>query len=241
MATLRSAFFSLLFFLSTTVHVLGVILFSPLGSKPVRAIVHSWSQSHRWLLRDVLGIRFEWDGAIPAGAYLIAVKHESMVEAIDTLSFAETPVVVMKRELAYLPLFGWVCRRYGVIPVDRSAGAAALREMMALGKAAIADHRPVVIFPEGTRVPSGQQPGLRPGFAGMYRMLGLPVIPVAVDSGRLWQQGFGKPPGVVHFKVGDVIPAGLKRDDIEARVHRAINALNRDALTKDDDRGASAP
>ncbi|MEO8618363.1 MAG: lysophospholipid acyltransferase family protein [Sphingomicrobium sp.] len=215
-----------LFFLSTTGHVLGVILFSPFGSRPVRAIVHSWSRSHRWLLRDILGIRFQWDGAIPDGAYLIAVKHESMVEAIDTLSFADTPVVVMKRELAYSPLFGWVCRRYGVIPVDRSAGAAALREMMAQGKAAIADHRPIVIFPEGTRVPSGQQPELRPGFAGMYRMLGLPVVPVAVDSGRLWQHGFAKPPGVVHFKVGEIIPPGLRRDQVEARVHAAINVLN---------------
>ncbi len=229
MASLRSAFFMFLFFLSTTGHVLGVILFSPFGSRPVRAIVHSWSRSHRWLLRDILGIRFQWDGAIPDGAYLIAVKHESMVEAIDTLSFADTPVVVMKRELAYSPLFGWVCRRYGVIPVDRSAGAAALREMMAQGKAAIADHRPIVIFPEGTRVPSGQQPELRPGFAGMYRMLGLPVVPVAVDSGRLWQHGFAKPPGVVHFKVGEIIPPGLKRDQVEARVHAAINVLNSQA------------
>lgn len=229
MATLRSAFFLLLFFVSTTVHVLGVIFFSPLGNRTVRAIVHSWSQSHRWLLRDVLGIRFQWDGVIPDGAYLIAVKHESMVEAIDTLSFADTPVVVMKRELAFSPLFGWVCRRYGVIPVDRSAGAAALREMMAQGKAAIADQRPIVIFPEGTRVPSGQQPELRPGFAGMYRMLSLPVVPVAVDSGRLWQRGFAKHPGIVHFKVGEIIPPGLKRAEVEARVHHAINALNRQA------------
>lgn len=227
MTTLRSAFFLLLFFLSTTVHVLGVIMFSPLGSGPVRAIVHSWSRSHRWLLRAVLNIRFSWEGAIPGGAYLIAVKHESMVEAIDTLSFADTPVVVMKRELAHAPLFGWVCRRYGVIPVDRSAGAAALREMMALGKAAIADSRPIVIFPEGTRVSNGEAPGLRPGFAGLYRMLGLPVVPVAVDSGRLWQRGFAKPAGTIHFKVGQVIPAGLKRDEVEARVHAAINALNR--------------
>ncbi len=84
----------------------------------------------------------------------------------------------MKRETGLFPALRLVCRRYGVIPVDRSGGRRALREMMALGKAAIADHRPIVIFPEGTRVPNGQQPDLRSGFAGMYRMLGLPVVPV---------------------------------------------------------------
>jgi 1-acyl-sn-glycerol-3-phosphate acyltransferase len=125
-----------------------------------------------------------------------------------------------------MPLFGWVTRRYGVIGVDREAGAKALREMMLEAKRAKAAQRPVIIFPEGTRVPVGERPDLRPGFAGLYRALGLPVVPVAVDSGKLWQRGFVKPSGTIHFKAGDVIPAGLKRAEIEARVHAAINALN---------------
>jgi 1-acyl-sn-glycerol-3-phosphate acyltransferase len=97
--------------------------------------------------------------------------------------------------------------------------------MMVQAKAAIAGGRPVIIFPEGTRVPYGASPELRPGFAGLYRALGLPVVPVAHDVGRLWHKGFVKRRGSVHFKVGETIPAGLKRDDIEARVHTAINAL----------------
>jgi 1-acyl-sn-glycerol-3-phosphate acyltransferase len=226
MTAVRSLLFVLLFYPGTLIHVLGVIFVSPLGEAPVRAIVHSWSGMHRWLLRNVLGIRFEWQGTIPQGPYLIAVKHQSMVEAIDTLSFADTPVVVMKRELTTMPLFGWVTRRYGVIGVDREAGAKALREMMLEAKRAKAAQRPVIIFPEGTRVPVGERPDLRPGFAGLYRALGLPVVPVAVDSGKLWQRGFVKPSGTIHFKAGDVIPAGLKRAEIEARVHAAINALN---------------
>jgi 1-acyl-sn-glycerol-3-phosphate acyltransferase len=149
-----------------------------------------------------------------------------MVEAIDTLRFADTPVVVLKRELADIPIFGRVTRRYGVIPVDRDAGARALREMMGLAKEAIAGGRPVIIFPEGTRVPRGEQPPLRPGFAGLYRMLGLPVVPIAVDSGRIWPRGFVKGSGTIHFKVGEIIPPGLKREDVEARVHAAINALS---------------
>jgi 1-acyl-sn-glycerol-3-phosphate acyltransferase len=98
--------------------------------------------------------------------------------------------------------------------------------MLAEGKKAVAQGRPVAIFPEGTRVPHGQAPPLRPGFAGLYRALGLPVVPVAHDSGRLWGRGFVKRAGVIHVRVGEVIPAGLKRDDIEAQVHAEINALN---------------
>lgn len=225
MNLVRSLLFALLFYPGTLLYVLTVIVLSPLGEKPVRAVVHGWSAFHNWLVRNVLGIRIEWDGAIPEGPYLIAVKHQSMMEAVDTLHFARTPVVVMKRELTVIPLFGWVTRRYGVIGVDREAGASALRAMMAEAKAAVAAGRPIVIFPEGTRVPYGEAPELRPGFAGLYRALGLPVVPVAHDVGRLWGRGLVKRSGTAHFKVGEVIPAGLKRTEVEERVRTAINAL----------------
>jgi 1-acyl-sn-glycerol-3-phosphate acyltransferase len=98
--------------------------------------------------------------------------------------------------------------------------------MVAAGREAVATGRAVMIFPEGTRVPHGSAPPLRPGFAGLYRALGLPVVPVAVDSGRLWTRGLLKKPGVVRFRIGEAIPPGLKRDEIERKVHAAINALN---------------
>lgn len=226
MVLLRSLLFALLFYPGTAVYVFGVILMSPLGDRPVRAIVHGWSDYHHWLVRHVLGIRMEFDRAVPEGAYLIAVKHEAMVETVEGLRMARTPVVVMKRELTQIPFFGWVTRRYGVIGVDREAGAKALRTMLAEAKKAAEQRRPVLIYPEGTRVPHGEQPELRPGFAGLYRALGLPVVPVAHDSGRLWSKGLIKRPGVIRFKIGDIIEPGLKREDIEARVRTAINALN---------------
>jgi 1-acyl-sn-glycerol-3-phosphate acyltransferase len=226
MTLIRSLLFTLLFYPGTLVYVLGVIIFSPLGDPTVRAIVHGWSNFHHFLARHVLGIRMQVDGDIPEGAYLIAFKHEAMFETIEALRLARTPVVVMKRELTTIPLFGWVTLRYGVIGVDREAGAKALRTMLAEGKKAIEQQRPVVIFPEGTRVPHGQQPGLRPGFAGLYRALGLPVVPIAHDSGNLWSRGLIKRAGTIRFKVGEVIPAGLKRDEVEARVRAAINRLN---------------
>jgi 1-acyl-sn-glycerol-3-phosphate acyltransferase len=226
MIAIRSLLFALLFYPGTLVYVLGVILLSPLGDKTVQAIVHGWSDYHHWLVRHVLRIRFAMEGQIPDGAYLIAFKHEAMVETIEALRLAHTPVVVMKRELTQIPLFGWVTRRYGVIGVDREAGAKALRTMLVEARAAVDKRRPVVIFPEGTRVPHGEWPELRPGFAGLYRALGLPVVPVAHDSGRLWGSGLMKNPGTIRVKVGEVIPAGLKRDEVEARVRQAINALN---------------
>jgi 1-acyl-sn-glycerol-3-phosphate acyltransferase len=226
MALIRSLLFFLLFYPGTLVYVLTVIAVSPFGSAPVRKTVHGWSAFHYWLVRHILRIRFEWDGEIPEGAYLIAVKHLAMVEAVDTLRFARTPVVVMKSELTTMPLFGWVTLRYGSIGVDRDAGAKALRAMMAKAKEAVAEGRPVVIFPEGTRVPFGEKPPLRPGFAGLYRVLGLPVVPIAHDSGKIWPRGLVKQSGTIHFKVGEIIPPGLKRDEVEARVHAAINALN---------------
>ena len=225
MDAIRSLLFVLLFYPGTLIYVLVVIAVSPIGDAPVQAVVHGWSRFHHWLVRNILGIRIEWDGKIPDGPFLIAVKHQSMMEAVDTLHFARSPVVVMKRELTTIPLFGWVTRRYGVIGVDREAGASALRTMMVAAKAAIAGGRPVIIFPEGTRVPYGASPELRPGFAGLYRALGLSVVPVAHDVGKLWHKGFIKRSGIARFKVGETIPAGLKRAEVEARVHTAINAL----------------
>jgi len=226
MAIIRSALFALIFYPGTLLYVLAIMAVSPWGSGPVQRMVHRWALFHYWLVRNLLAIRFEWDGRIPDGPYLIAAKHQAMVEAVDTLRFAGTPVVVMKRELTDLPLWGKVARRYGVIGVDRDAGASALRAMMAQAKAAASAGRPVVIFPEGTRVPYGSAPPLQSGFAGLYRALGLPVVPVALDSGRIWSRGFVKQPGTIHFKVGEIIPPGLKRGEIERRVHSAINALN---------------
>ena len=225
MALLRSLLYAILFYLGTILWVLTGVAASLFGRRPTLAVVLSWADLNHWLARHVLGIRTKLDGVIPEGAYLIAVKHEASLETTEMLRLSRLPVIVIKRELADIPLFGFLTRRYGVIPVERSAGAKALRAMVGAGKAAIDAGRPVMIFPEGTRVPTGQKPPLRPGFAGLYRALGLPVVPIAVDTGRLWGRGLVHRSGIVTFKVGEVIPAGLKRDEIEARVHAAINAL----------------
>ena len=222
---LRALLFSLIFYLGTVLYAIAGLVAGLVSRRAMLAVVYGWARFHHWLAADVLGIRTRMEGDIPRGPFLIAVKHQSMFETIEMLRIAHGPIVVLKRELADLPLWGTIARRYGVIPVDRTAGAKALRDMLAAAKAAVASGRPVVIFPEGTRVPPGQTPPLRPGFAGLYRALGLPVVPIAHDSGRLVGRGLDKSSGTVRFRVGETIPPGLKRDDIEARVHAAINAL----------------
>jgi 1-acyl-sn-glycerol-3-phosphate acyltransferase len=222
---LRSALFAALFYSATVLSVLAGIVASLFGPRPTLAVVLRWVEVHHWLVEHVLGIRVRVEGTIPRAPCLIAVKHQSMFETLEMVRLSKLPVIVMKQELADIPLFGFMTRQYGVIPVQRSAGAKALRTMIAEGRKAIAAGRPVMIFPEGTRVRPGETPPIRPGFAGLYRALGLPVVPVAVDSGRLWGRGFVHRPGVVTFKVGETIPPGLDRVDVEYRVHSAINAL----------------
>lgn len=226
MQWLRSILYALIFYPATVLFVFAGIAMTVFGQRATRKLVRSWCSFSAILADAVLGVRSEIEGSIPDGAVLIAVKHESMYETLEMVRITDTPVIVLKRELSRIPLFGWLTRRYGVIPVDRAAGPKALREMVAAGRSAIDTGRTVLIYPEGTRVPHGESPKLRSGFAGLYRALGLPVVPVAVDSGRLWAKGLLKRRGTVHFRIGETIPAGLKRDEIEARVHAAINALN---------------
>lgn len=224
MNALRTALYWSIFYPATVLWVLAGIFVAPFGRRATLAVVLSWVDLHHWLANRLLGIRTQVIGQIPSGQYLYAVKHESMFETLEMVRLSRLPVIVMKKELADIPLFGSLTRRYGVISVERSAGAKALRTMVSEAKSAVATGRPVIIYPEGTRVRPGEQPPLRSGFAALYRALGLPVVPVAVDSGRLWTKGT-KRPGTVHFKVGAIVPPGLDRAEVEARVHRAINAL----------------
>jgi 1-acyl-sn-glycerol-3-phosphate acyltransferase len=225
MAVLRSLIYATVFYTSTVLWVLFGLLASVFGRAATLATVTSWAGFHHWLVKRVLGIRVKVVGNIPPGAHLVAVKHQSMLETLEMVQVAHSPVIVLKKELADIPFFGWMTRRYGIIAVERSAGARALRTLVQEGERAKASGRSVIIYPEGTRVRIGETPPLKSGFTALYRALGLPVVPVAVDSGRLWGRGLVHRSGTTTLNIGDAIPAGLKRGEIEARVHAAINAL----------------
>jgi 1-acyl-sn-glycerol-3-phosphate acyltransferase len=225
-AALRSFLFALVFYGGTVPAVLLSFPISLFGTRALRRWAYAWVRFHRWCAHRLLGIRTRVEGTPPAGACLVPVKHQSMFETFEIILMLDKPAMVLKRELIDIPLWGWVVDRYGVIPIDRKGGAAALRRMMRAAEAAIAEGRPIVIFPEGTRVKPGERPPIKSGFAGLYRALKLPVVPVAVNSGRLWPRGrFVKQAGVVTMRFAPPVPPGLPRAEIERAVHEAINAL----------------
>lgn len=232
MTALRSLLYGLIFYPGTLAFVIAGLVASIVGQRQTEAVVLAWSRSNYWLTRHLLGIHSRLEGQIPPGPHLLAVKHQSIFETLEMVRFGRCPVMVIKRELADLPLFGWLTRRYGIIAVDREAGAKALRDMLAASSAIVAAKRSVVIYPEGRRVPVGATPPLQPGFAGLYRALKLPVVPVAMDSGRFFGRGLIKRAGTITFRIGEAIPPGLKRDELEARVHAAINALESGAQVR---------
>ncbi|QAY76910.1 1-acyl-sn-glycerol-3-phosphate acyltransferase [Sphingosinicella sp. BN140058] len=227
MALLRSVLFAAIFYLVTVLMILVALPATLIWRRRgARAAAHIWTRFHRWCAVHLLGIRTRIEGHFPPGPALVAAKHQAMYETMELVVILDTPAIVMKRELSDLPLWGRLARAYGLIPVDREGGAAALRRMLRAAEEAVEAGRPIVIFPEGTRVAPGDAPPLQPGFAGLYRALRLPVVPIALDSGRLLPRGrFVKHPGTVTIRVGETIPAGLPRKEAEAAVHAAINAL----------------
>lgn len=224
----RSLLFYAAFYGGTVPIVLSCILAYFLGERTFRTAIHSWSAWHRICMRRLLGIRIVIEGEAPRESVLLALKHESFYEAIDLPQLVWLPVPFAKIELMRLPLWGRLGRAYGLVGVERDQGAKALRTMMAAARKHIATGRPLAIFPEGTRVPHGTRPPLQSGFAGLYKLMNLPCVPVAVDSGPLYHRVW-KRPGTITVRFCEPIPPRLPRDEIEARVHAAINQLNANA------------
>lgn len=225
MAVLRSLLFYVAFYGGSVVFVLSAVVVAMVAPKGVRPVPDAWSRYHRACVELILGIRVREVGTKPAGPALYAIKHESFFEAIDLPHMLDHPVPFAKEELFSIPGWGRAASSYGAVSVARQEGAKALRKMVAEARAYAATGRPLAIFPEGTRVPHGTRPPLQAGFAGLYKMIGLPVVPVAVDSGLLYHR-LWKRPGTITLQFGEPIEPGLPREEIEARVHAAINALN---------------
>lgn len=223
---LRSLAFYPVFYFGSIFYVLGSLAMLPLSQRAFRTAVRGWSAWHRGCARALLGIKVRIDGEPPRGEAFYALRHESFFEAIDLPYLLREPVVFAKAELIAIPFWGYAGHQFGLVPVERETGARALRAMIAAAKSFAGTGRPLAIFPEGTRVPANSRPPLQAGFAGLYKLLGRPVVPVAVDSGRLYHRWW-KRPGTITYRFGAPIPPGLKREEAEVRVASAIQDLVR--------------
>ena len=233
MLFVRSFLFNLLFYvnLATWMIVGWFFLLTP-RKWSVRAL-QAWAVSAGWLMRALCGIKVEVRGLdkVPAGPLLVASKHQSLWETFGLLPLLDYPTFVLKRELLWIPVHGWFSMKFGMIGVDRSAGPAALRNLIAQAKNAIADGRQIVIFPEGTRRPPGAEPDYKPGAAALYGALDVPCVPVALNSGLYWpRRTFMRHPGTIVVEFLDPIPPGLKRREFSAELEGCIEGASQRLL-----------
>ena len=224
-AWLRTLLFRIVFYGGSVPIVATVPISALFGRAAIIRHASFWSRYQRWCARVFLGITVRVEGPGPERPVLYAAKHQAFFEAIELEQELGGPAIILKEELQRIPLWGHATKVYGAIAVDREASAAMLRRMMKEGAALTAEGRSILLFPEGTRVPPGERPPLKSGFAGLYKVLKLPVVPIAVDSGRLWPKRGAKRPGVITYRFGEAIPPGLPREEAERRVWEAINAL----------------
>lgn len=225
MIPLRSLVFNIVFYVNLVLFlVLGSWFYLTPRKWSVRAL-QAWAATSLWWLRVIAGTRYEIRGTehVPHGAALVASKHQSVWETFALLPMVDDPAMVLKRELVWIPLFGWFIPKFRMIVVERAAGASALKRMIADAKAAAAMGRQIVIFPEGTRRAPGAPPDYKPGAAALYLSLGIPCVPVALNSGLYWpRRKFLRYPGTVIVEFLPAIPAGLSRREFAARLEEAI-------------------
>lgn len=221
MIGLRSALFLLWFFAVTMVLSLIFlpVLLLPRGA--TQWLARIWARLTFFGLKLFCSLDWEIRGAPPTEPVLVASKHMSMWDTLALWLALERPAIVLKRELLRIPFYGWFLWKGAAIAIDRSAGARALRKMSDEARAAMAQGRPVLIFPEGTRKKPGAVPDYKPGVAGLYGQLGVACVPVALNSGVYWK-GFAKYPGTIVLEFLPPIPPGLKRGEFMARLEASI-------------------
>jgi len=222
MTAVRSLLFNIWFFGLTTVLALAALPLRVLAPRHAVPYAQAWIRLVLGGLRLICGISYEVTGLEhlpPTGPALIASMHQSAFDTLVWALLAPRFAYVLKRELTRIPLFGPMLLLTGMIPVDRDAGAAAVRGLLREADRAVAAHRQIIIFPEGTRVAPGARVALQPGVAALAARTKLPVIPVVTDSGRYWgRRAFRKRPGVIRIAILPPIEAGLRREALMARL-----------------------
>jgi 1-acyl-sn-glycerol-3-phosphate acyltransferase len=235
--TLRSVAFVVVFYLNTAAFLLlgSWLLLAP--RRWAMAGLKTHARASLWWLRLIAGTRIEVRGLdkLPTGACLVAAKHQSAWDTFALVPLFEDPALVMKAELMRLPLYGWFSRKFGMIPIRREAGPSALREMIREAKARAAAGRQILVFPEGTRRLPGAPPDYKPGIVRLYESLGLPCVPLALNSGLFWpRREMTRYPGTIVVEILHPITPGLPRAqfkrELERRIETASHRLLEEAL-----------
>lgn len=213
MAYLRSGLFQLVFYAS---FVIQMIVFTPiyffLPRKIAYQIPKNWARSNLWLADKIAGISYEIEGVenLPKGGYIIAAKHQSFWDTFAMIPTLNDPVYILKRELLWIPLFGWYAAKQKMIPINRAAKSRAIPEMVARAKEELANGRELIIYPEGTRKAPGDIPDYKYGIARLYNDLKVPVVPVVQHAGLFWpRHGFRRNPGHIKIRILKPIEPGM--------------------------------
>jgi 1-acyl-sn-glycerol-3-phosphate acyltransferase len=221
----RSLLFNLLFYVNMIVLMIVGLPTIVLPYAVFLAILRTWSRISLWLLRTICGLSVEWRGKekLPHGSCIVACKHQSVWETFALFMLLDDPTFVLKRELMWIPLFGWLATKSGMIPIDRKARVSSLARMAARARSEVARGREIVIFPEGTRRPPGAEPRYMPGVALIYGELNLACVPIALNSGLFWpRRSLIRYPGTVLVEVLDPIPAGLAKRAFLTQLQNSI-------------------
>ena len=229
MIILRSAVFNVVFFTATFLYTLAAAAVRLVSPGHVLDVVNAWARFLVMAARLICGIRLQVTGRenIPPGAALIASRHQSAFDTFVWLTLVPRCAYVLKQELLRIPVFGGLLVSAGMIPIDRAAGAGAIRALLRQADMAVRQQRQIVIFPEGTRSEPGQPRALQPGVAALARRTGLPVIPVATDSGLCWgRRAFRKQSGTIRIVIGQPIPPTADRPALMRALQAGIGALD---------------
>lgn len=241
---LRSTLFNILFYITLAVLLIAAIPTMLMPRRGILAMAKAWGRVSLWLLRVVCGTRVEWRGLekLPRGGCLVAAKHQSIWETFALVPLFEDPTFIIKRELMWIPLFGWFTIKGGMIPIERGARAQTLPQMLARASAAMREGRQIVIFPEGTRRAAGAEPAYKFGIARLYAETNAPCVPIALNSGLfLPRRSFMRYPGTIVVEVLDPIPPGLEPraffERLQSEIEQATARLVAEARSRPDYQG----
>ena len=225
MLVIRSFVFNVLFYINLLAYFIIAIPTLVMPRMAIVKVAKSWGRTNNRLLRLVCGIKVEYRGLekIPQGALLVASKHQSLWETFALLPLFSDPAFILKRELQWIPFFGWYAMKASMIPVDRGRRGQALADMTERARVELARGRQIVIFPEGTRRAPGAEPSYKFGIAHLYGETGITCLPIALNSGLFWpRRSFMRYPGTIVAEVLDPIAPGLGKDAFAARLQQEI-------------------